>query len=224
MAEKHKNVEWPPCQLMLTIEPGAGARSRLEAALEAATVAAVLIRPKAGDRLGAGEVKPLVDLAQDQGAVAILHDDAQLAKTLRADGVHLPPGLPGGSDVRERIAAARSILGGSASIGADAGTSRHAAMEAGEAGAEYVAFGDAGGTDECRRRRDELIAWWAAIFEVPCVALDMHTVEDVERADVDGADFAALTLPNRSAEDITALVGSIGERLSLDAEERGPVS
>ena len=224
MADKKNDVDWPPCQLMLTVEPGAGARAQLKAALEAATVSAVLIRPKPGDMLGAGEVKTLVDLVQDLGAVAILYEDAQLAKTLRADGVHLPPGLPGGVDVRERIEHARAILGDAASIGADAGTSRHAAMEAGEAGAEYVAFGVADSTDESRARRDELIAWWAGIFEVPCVALDMHSVEDVERADHDGADFVALTLPNRSGGDVVGLVGSIAERLALEPEDRGSMS
>ena len=220
MADKKKDVDWPPCQLMLTIEPGAGSRARLQAAFAAAEVTAVLIRPKPGDKLGAGEVKPLVDLVQDQGAVAILYGDALLAKTLRADGVHLPPGL----DVRERIAEARGVLGEAASIGSDAGTSRHAAMEAGEAGAEYVAFGDVDGTDESRARRDELVAWWASIFEVPCVALDVRSLEDVERADSDGADFVALTLPAGSIEDVAGLVGKISARLALDPEDQGLAS
>ena len=61
------DVDWPTCQLMLVIEPGPGARERLTAALQAADVQAVLIKPKPGDQLGAGEVKPLVDLAQEIG-------------------------------------------------------------------------------------------------------------------------------------------------------------
>ena len=202
--------DWPACQLMLVIEPGPGARERLQAALEQATVAAVLIRPKPGDQLGAGEVKPLVDLAQDQGAAAILFEDADLAKTLRADGIHVPAGL----NVREHVEAARAVLGADASIGVDEGTSRHVAMEAGEVGAEYVAFGAPGQTEAARTQRDELITWWAEIFEVPCVALDLESVDDVAAADHHGADFAALTVPlHQSVEAVMALVGDADMRL-----------
>ena len=187
---KAAEIDWPACQLMLVIEPGPGALERLRGAFEQGTVAAVLIRPKGGDELGAGEVKPLVDLAQDQGAAAILFDNAELAKILRADGVHVPAGL----SVREQVVAARAVLGDEASIGVDAGASRHAAMEAGEAGAEYVAFGAISNSDEARTLRDELVAWWADIFEVPCVALDLVTVDDVVTAHRIGADFAGLII------------------------------
>ena len=205
------DVDWPNCQLMLVIEPGPGARERLTAALQAADVQAVLIKPKPGDQLGAGEVKPLVDLAQDQGAAAILFEDADLAKTLRADGIHVAPGL----SVRERVTAARAVLGTDASIGVDAGTSRHYAMEAGEAGADYVAFGAADGSTEARTQRDELIQWWAEIFEVPCVALDLADADAVERADHLGADFAALSLPAQmTVADVERLVADTGSRIA----------
>ena len=195
---------------MLVIEPGPGARERLKAAFEQATVSAVLIRPKPGDQLGAGEVKPLVDLAQDQGAAAILFDDVELAKTLRADGVHISAGL----SVREQVAAARAELGPDASIGVDAGASRHAAMEAGEAGAEYVAFGITLASDDARAERDALIAWWGEIFEVPCVALDLQTADDVEAADHDGADFAGLIVRlDQSVDAVMQLVGDADMRL-----------
>ena len=205
MGAKDKDVDWPACQLMLVIEPGPGARERLRAALEAATVAAVLIRPKPGDQLGAGEVKPLVDLAQDQGAAAILFEDIDLVKVLRADGVHVPAGL----NVREHVEAARAVLGADASVGVDAGTSRHQAMEAGEAGAEYVAFGVVADTDEGRAERDALVAWWADIFEIPCVALDLRTSDEVAAASRMGADFAGLSLDrSRSADEVAELVGA----------------
>ena len=214
MAKSNKSeksqTDWPSCQLMLVIQPGPGARERLQAAFEQATVAAVLIRPKAGDRLGAGEVKPLVDLAQDQGAAAILYDDADLAKTLRADGVHVPAGL----NVREHVEAARAILGPDASIGVDAGGSRHAAMEAGEAGAEYVAFGLAEASEEARTDRDTLVAWWADIFEVPCVALDIATADEVAAADRNGADFAGLVISlTQPVDAIMTLAGEADMRL-----------
>ena len=189
---------------MLIIEPGAGARDRLKAAFEAGQPSVVLIRPKTGDKLGAGEVKPLVDVAQDQGAAAILFEDADLAALVKADGVHLPAGL----DVRLRVEAARAVLGAEASIGVDAGHSRHSAMEAGEAGAEYVAFGAGDGTEAGRCARDDLIAWWGEIFEVPCVALDLASGAEVAAANHNGADFAGLVVPSdASIEAVMTLVG-----------------
>ncbi len=214
------DVDWPACQLMLVIEPGPGARERLQAALQQATVSAVLIRPKPGDQLGAGEVKPLVDLAQDQGAAAILFENVELTKTLRADGVHIPAGL----DVRTQVAAARAVLGPEASIGVDAGASRHAAMEAGEAGAEYVAFGITQMSEDAHAERDALIAWWGEIFEVPCVALDLQTADEVETADHDGADFAGLVIRlDQSVDDVMQLVGDADMRL-LRGDDAGTLS
>ena len=205
MSEKQKQVDWPTCQLMLVIEPGAGARERLRAAFEVCQASAVLIRPKAGQKLGAGEVKPLVDLSQDQGAAAILMDDAELARTLRADGVHLAPDSQASPVTSQQIAAARAVLGADAIIGVEAGQSRHAAMEAGETGASYVAFGVDQRTD--RQTRDDMVAWWAEIFEVPCVVLDVDTVAEASRGNADGADFVALTLP----EDLDALGTLVGD-------------
>ena len=210
MGAKDKEVDWPSCQLMLVIEPGPGAREQLQAALDAAPIAAVLLRPKQGDQLGGGETKPLVDLAQAHGAAAILFDDIDLAKTLRADGVHVPAGL----DIPEQVAAARSVLGDDATIGVDAGTSRHHAMEAGEAGAAYVAFGVIDGTVDGRTQRDALLEWWAEIFEIPSVALDLESAEDVVLASSFGADFAGLSIrPGQSTDDVAALVGAADMQL-----------
>lgn len=217
MADKQKVVDWPPCQLMLVVEPGPGALQRLKAALECATISAVLIRPMAGDKLGAGEVKPLVDLIQDQGAAALLFGDAVLTKTLGADGVHLPAGL----DTAQRVAAARALLGPEANLGVDAGHSRHTAMEAGEGGADYVAFSAAEATEESRRARDDLVTWWAEIFEIPCVAMDIHSADDAEQADTCGADFAALTLPRQTVEEIMVLAGDVNNRLQAYEMEGG---
>ena len=214
---KAAEIDWPACQLMLVVEPGAGARERLTAAFEHCQAVAVLIRPKPEHQLGAGEVKPLVDLAQDQGAAAIVFGDAQLAKTLRADGVHLPAGL----DTRARIADARAMLGAEASIGVDAGHSRHEAMEAGEAGAEYVAFGYGAGGPAGRLQRDELIAWWAGIFEVPCVVLDVECADEVRIADKQGADFAALTLPSQASPDEIAVLTGEADAALLQGVSAG---
>src|SRR5688572_21486573 len=80
-------------QLYAVLEAGEGAHARLEAALsaalDAAPIASVLIVPAAGSMLEAGSVKPLIDMAQKAEAAALLAGDAELARTLRADGVHL---------------------------------------------------------------------------------------------------------------------------------------
>ncbi|WP_252251115.1 thiamine phosphate synthase, partial [Clostridium sp. ZBS13] len=81
--------------------------------------------------------------------------------------------LSAGEAPEERIEAAREILGGRAIIGADPGRSRHDAMTLAELGADYMAFGPEGEGDV--EARDELAAWWAEIFEIPCVVLGVAT-------------------------------------------------
>ncbi len=211
------DIEWPACQLMLTVQPGPGAVEALRAAFGHCQPAAVLIRPAAEHHLGAGEVKPLVDLAQDYGAAAIIFEDVRLARTLKADGVHFA--ARGDGPLSDLMADARASLGASANIGVDAGISRHRAMEAGEAGADYVAFGAAEGTPVAREARDDMIGWWASIFEVPCVALDVTTADEAATADSDGADFVALTVPPRaSLEAVMVLVGDVDAVLNTGSE------
>jgi thiamine-phosphate pyrophosphorylase len=208
------DLDWPACQLMLTITPGPGAVEALRAAFGHCQPAAVLIRPKPEQNLGAGEVKPLVGLAQDYGAAALVFDDVRLARTLKADGVHLHVQTDG--TVTALIAEARAALGAACNIGIDAGISRHRAMEAGEAGADYVAFGAAEDTPLSRQARDDLVSWWSDIFEVPCVTLDVLSAEEAAAAENDGADFIALTLPpGASVDHVMMLVGDVDSVLNL---------
>lgn len=204
-----------PCQLYLVIAPGPTARERLAAALDAAPVASVLIKPRVGEKLGAGEVKPLVDMSQKAGVAVVLDDDAQLARTLRADGVQVRATDDSLSIYHE----ARDILGSGAIVGVDAGGSRHLSMAAGEAGADYVAFGltdvDRGKmADDTAMARNDLLAWWAEIFEVPCVALDVADVDDALRVAQTGADFATFQIPDGVAlDDVRAAVADAHDAL-----------
>jgi thiamine-phosphate pyrophosphorylase len=183
-------------QLYAIIEAGEAALDRLAAALSAAEFASLLIAPPAGGTLEAAAARPLVEAAQRQGVAALIADDARLARTLRADGVHL--GATG--DPAAAYDEARSILGqgGIGIVGVDAGISRHDAMTLAEAGADYIAFGAPAhlkDRDKARGRRDELIAWWAEIFQAPCVAFDVETPEEAEVLSRAAADFIAIRLP-----------------------------
>lgn len=179
-------------QLMLAIETGSGAPARLAAALAAAPAASVVIRVPEGTP--AGEVQALVAAAQAAGAAALIENDARLARTLKADGVHLSPGHA------KSFEEAREIVGSRGIVGVDVGRSRHEAMVAGEGGAEFVAFGipdHVGDREKAHKRRCELVAWWSEIFEVPVVAFDVTNAEEAAQLAAAGADFVALKLPAR---------------------------
>ena len=180
------------------LEPGEGARERLAAALSAGHVEAVLVRPRNG---GAGEldaVRALVEQIQRQGCAALIENDSRLARTLRADGVH----LTWDGEIGKRYAEARDILGTRYIVGAMAGASRHDAMELAEAGADYLGFGLGGepdGAEAARELRLEQVAWWAEIFEIPCVGFDLDNAAEAAELMQAGADFVGLHLRNGSA-------------------------
>lgn len=180
------------CRIMVVVETGAGAPARLAAALSAGPIASVVIAVTEGTP--AADVQTLIGAAQSAGAAALILDDARLARTLKADGVHLSAG--NGKAQGE----AREIVGSRGIVGVDAGRSRHEAMVAGESGVDYVAFGIPAHVDDrvkAHRRRCELIAWWSEIFEVPVVAFDVALAEEAGQLAASGADFVALTLPAR---------------------------
>jgi thiamine-phosphate pyrophosphorylase len=204
------------CELYLVVEAGDGAASRLSAAMSAAEAATVLVRAPEGRALDAAAAKPLVEIIRRTGVAALVAGDAALARASGADGVHLALGKGG---ALTEYQAARGALGEEKIIGIDAGLSRHDAMTLAEAGADYVTFGAPGhlkDRDKGRERRNELIAWWAEIFQVPCVAFDVETAEEAEALARDGADFVAVTLHAGLAPgDAQALATSIAGAISM---------
>jgi len=131
-------------------------------------------------------LKPVVQAA---GAAFILNDRPDLAHELGCDGVHI------GQDDTP-YAEARRIMGEDAIVGVTCHDSRHLAMEAAEAGADYVAFGAffPSRTKEPKTGADiELIRWWSELMVVPCVAIGGITVENAPVLIEAGADFLAVS-------------------------------
>lgn len=164
---------------------------RLAPVLDAASAATLLVTAGASVPLTAQSARPLIELAQGKDIAALIEGDAQLARTLRADGVH----LPWSKDIGARYAEAREVLGNRYIVGVDVGRSRHDAMTLAEEGADYIGFGIPEHVEDrasAAERRRELIAWWSEIFEVPCVAFDVETADEAEALAAVGADFIAL--------------------------------
>lgn len=203
-----------PSRLYLVIDCGESAADRLAAALTVASPSSVLIVPAVGAALEAQAVLPLIAAIQATGAAALLLDDAQLARVTKADGVH----LSWSKEAIARYEEARDILGQRFIVGIDAGRSRHDAMELGEAGADYVAFGIPAHVEDrgtAVDRRLDLCAWWSEIFEVPCVAFDVTSLEEAEDAARAGADFVAVRIPDgASAQAVQAFARAAVTALS----------
>lgn len=181
----------PPCQLYL-ISPsdvGGDFPERLEQALAGGPVAAFQLRVKGVDQHEAARLaKPLQRICEAREVAFIVNDDMGLAKRIGADGVHL--GQDDG-DPRE----ARALLGPAAQIGITCHASRHLAMAAGEAGADYVAFGAfyPTRTKATEHRPDpSILSWWSRLFEIPCVAIGGITPENGRALVAAGADFLAV--------------------------------
>ena len=182
----------PPCQLYLISPPDVGGDfpGRLEQALAGGPVAAFQFRVKGIDQHEAARLaEPLQRICEAREVAFIVNDDMGLAKRIGADGVHLGQG---DGDPRE----ARALLGPSAQIGVTCHASRHLAMEAGEAGADYVAFGAffPTSTKETRHRPEPaILSWWSRLFEIPCVAIGGITPENGRVLVEAGADFLAVS-------------------------------
>ena len=185
-------MKTPSCQLYLIspLDVGGDFPERLTEALDAGPVAAFQFRVKNLEQHEAARLaEPLQAICAARDVAFIVNDDIALAKRLEADGVHL--GQDDG-DPRD----ARRELGPLAQIGVTCHASRHLAMEAGEAGADYVAFGAFFPTETktVEHHADpEILEWWQGMFELPCVAIGGITVENASRLVEAGADFLAVS-------------------------------
>ncbi|HYH39724.1 MAG TPA: thiamine phosphate synthase [Azospirillum sp.] len=182
----------PSCRLYLVtppaLEPAAFA-VQLAEALDAGDVACVQLRLKdCSDDAIRRACDALRPVAQQREVAFILNDHPALAKEMGCDGVHV-----GQTDTP--YAKARQIVGKDAIVGVTCHDSRHLAMEAGEAGADYVAFGAFFPTttkDAAYHATPDLLAWWAEMMEIPCVAIGGITPENCGPLVQAGADFLAV--------------------------------
>ena len=182
----------PDCQLYLIspLDVSGPFPDRLARALDAGPVAAFQFRVKDIDEHQAARLaEPLQSICATREVAFIVNDSISLAKRIGADGVHLGQGDGEVEDARKR-------LGRESQIGVTCHNSRHLAMEAGEAGADYVAFGAFFPTTTKvteHRAEPELLTWWQSLMEIPCVAIGGITPENCAPLVAAGADFLAVS-------------------------------
>ncbi|MDZ4761282.1 MAG: thiamine phosphate synthase [Alphaproteobacteria bacterium] len=165
----------------------------LDTALGAGDVASLQIRLKSRSGVAAPDdhiravTRTILAPAQSRGVAVLINDRPDLAAELGADGVHI-----GQQDAT--YAEARAKLGPDRIVGVTCHASRHLALEAGEAGADYVAFGAFFPTatkDAATRAEPDLLTWWQEMIEIPCVAIGGITVANARPLVEAGADFLA---------------------------------
>jgi thiamine-phosphate pyrophosphorylase len=202
-----------PARLYLISPQDVGGRfpDRLRSALEPGVASAFQLRVKDMDEHELARLaEPLQRICADAEVAFIVNDSMALAKRLGADGVHL--GQRDG-DIRE----ARALLGPEAQIGRTCHDSRHLAMEAGEAGADYVAFGAFYPTTtkpSNYRPAPAILSWWSAVFEIPCVAIGGITPDNARPLVDAGADFVAVCQAVWGKDDPGAAVRAFEQVLS----------
>lgn len=181
------------CRLYLITPPKLepkGFADTLKAALDAGDVACLQLRLKElPDDEIARAVDVLMPIAQSRDVAFILNDRPDLAKRFGCDGVHV-----GQQDTP--YAETRALLGKDRIVGVTCHDSRHLAMDAAEAGADYVAFGAFFPTttkDPKTSCEIGIIQWWAELMVVPCVAIGGITVDNAKPLVEAGADFLAVS-------------------------------
>ncbi|WP_397419182.1 thiamine phosphate synthase [Phenylobacterium sp.] len=213
----------PLCRLYLITPPRLDDPTEfadaLAGAVDAGDVAALQIRLKdVDDETIARAVAAIRTVAQARDVAVILNDRPDLAAALGCDGVHV-----GQSDAS--YAEARRLVGPDRMVGVTCHDSRHLAMEAAEAGADYVAFGAFFPTttkDAPTRADPELLSIWQETMQTPCVAIGGVTAENARGLAAAGADFLAVSAgvwayPQGPAAAVRALNAAIAEGLA----ERG---
>lgn len=167
------------CRIYVTIAPNAaadGLEENMGALLDAGDVACVRLRTGDDTAVFDAFARKAIPLAQERDVAVLVEDDAALARDLEADGVHLTGDL-------SQYAAARQLLGDDRIVGIDCTGSRHKAMAAGESGADYITLS---------AEDPQTVAWWAEVFQIPCVADVDPTADQARDVIADGVEFVSI--------------------------------
>ena len=196
-------------------DPAAFAKT-FEDALSGGDVACLQVRIKPGGIIDEAATEALAravqPLCRERDVALIINDSVDICEKIGADGVHL-----GAMDMQ--VKEARKRLGKQPIIGATAKNSRHVAMEAGEQGADYVAFGAFFPSEtkaDTVPADTELLSWWQAVMELPCVAIGGIMPERAKALSLAGADFLAVSSgvwahPDRPAAAVRAFNAALDE-------------
>lgn len=190
-------IKVEPCRLYLISPPSiqlAAFTEEFKHAADAGDIACFQLRLKVGETSASDDdirraIEALMPVAMDADIAFLLNDRPDLAREMGCDGVHIGQsdmGYPG----------ARDMLGENAIIGVTCNASRHLAMDAGEQGADYVAFGAFYPTQTKQAKEGaepEILTWWSQIFEIPCVAIGGITPDNAQPLIEAGADFLAVS-------------------------------
>jgi thiamine-phosphate pyrophosphorylase len=204
------------CRLYLITPPEielATFADTLASALDGGDVACLQLRLKgAEDAAFRAAIETLMPICHERDVAFIVNDRPDLAAECGADGVHI------GADDGE-YETARELLGAEAAIGVSCYDSRHRAMEAGEAGADYVAFGAFYPTTSKTprsRAKPEILDWWRELTVVQSVAIGGITADNCAPLVKAGADFLAVIAavwdhPEGAASGVKAINDAIAE-------------
>ena len=204
MASRPKQAEPRPAPRLYLITPAGIDAAELRGAIEAADIAAVLLRLGDGDeRSLINRVKAAVPIVQDKGAALLLDGHPELVARGGADGAHFA-NIDDFNAAREQLKPERIVGLGEVS-------SRHDAMAAAEAGADYIMFG---GLETALPTTQERVGWASELFELPCVAF-ANGADEIAPLVAAGADFIALDYAWRDPRGAAAAIADTVPHLRL---------
>jgi thiamine-phosphate pyrophosphorylase len=208
MVSRPKQAEPRPAPRLYLVTPpiadAGGFAADVAGTLGAADVAAVLMRLADGDeRALINRIKALAPVVQDKGAAMLVDGHADLVARGGADGAHLAS--------IEAFSAAREGLKPERIAGVGNLATRHAAMVAAEAGADYILFG---GPDIPLATTMERVNWAAELFELPCAAF-ANEISEIAPLVAAGADFIALDFIWRDLRGAPTAIAEAAQHLRL---------
>ena len=162
--------------------------AELEAAISGGEIAALLIDCDASHDSELQKVaQTIVPLAQKKDIAVVLRGDSRIAGRTKCDGLHL-------DGDRAEIEAGVEDYSERFMLGAEGGNKRHAAMELGETGIDYIMFGrlDAPTTEAIHEKALDMADWWSTLFEIPAVIIGGTDLGECSKVGATGIEFIAL--------------------------------